>query len=107
MYPGTIETFGKNGGYAQSPVMFLRLNRFPVKDGTFDFETTIAHVNNMFTFITVSTNINSAKEAEPIFLNSTIANESAAIVITQPRMLCSLPECVYASTMQHARSQKR
>ena len=51
---------------------FLRLNRFSLKNGTFDFGTTIGCVNNTSTFVAVLTNINLVKQTESIFLNSTI-----------------------------------
>ena len=50
----------------------LRFNRFFLKNGTFDVETTIAYLKNTLTFITVLTNINSVKPAESIFSNSTL-----------------------------------
>ena len=52
--------------------VFLKLNRFLLKKGTFDFGTTIVCVNNTLTFIAVLTSIYLVKPTEPIFLSSTI-----------------------------------
>ena len=51
---------------------FLRVNRFPLKNGTFNFGTTIGCVNSTLTFFAVLANTNLIRPAEPIFLNSII-----------------------------------
>ena len=50
MKPETQKRLEKNCGYAQPRNVFLRLNRFPLKNNTFDFETTIDCVNSILTF---------------------------------------------------------
>ena len=51
---------------------FLRFYRFPLENGTLDFETTIGCAKSILIFIAALTNINLMKLAEPLFLYSTI-----------------------------------
>ena len=64
--------------------VFLRPNRFRLKNGVSDFGT-IGYVNSTLIFVTDLTNINSMKPAEPLFFNS---------ILLKGRWYCNNRECL-------------
>ena len=98
-------------GYMRSNV-FSRLDRSPLKNGTFDFGTRIGYVNNTLTFFCCSNILQLGKAGCTNIFNLNINDGGAAIAITSLRVLyfglvCSFHGCCCARTNQHARSQKR
>ena len=46
----TLKNFRRNIAAKRTPLMLFKLNRFPLKNGIYDFGARIGNVNNILTF---------------------------------------------------------